>query len=291
MTVLDLARPSFPGLGAQGVAAEVRLVEGSIVDPADVREALAGADLVFHLAAQTLVGPAVSDPLTTYRTNIEGTWCLLEACRDRPPEAIVVASSDKAYGPAERLPYREEDELRPVAPYEGSKAACEVIARSYAASRGLPVAVTRLANVYGGGDLNFSRLLPELMAAAVHSRRPEIRSDGTAERDFLHVEDAVAAYRAVGRMVTAGDGFGESFNAGTGTPRSVAGVIEAVESVTGAGFGPGILAEVPPEGEIEVQFVDSTRLEAATGWRPRVGFEQGLNEAFEWYSSHPDLCP
>ncbi len=155
VVVLDL--PEAPGraLSLHGIAGEVELVEGDVADRRAVDRAITGAESVFHLAAQTLVGPAAEDPEGTFRSNVEGTWTLLEACRSAGVDRVVVASSDKAYGPSDSLPYREGDELRPAAPYEGSKAAADVISRSYWNSWGLPVAVTRLANVYGGGDLNF----------------------------------------------------------------------------------------------------------------------------------------
>ena len=154
-------------------------------------------DTVFHLAAQTLVGTANRSPLPTFETNIRGTWVLLEACRRMDVARVVVAASDKAYGAHDELPYREDFALQPRFPYDVSKAATDLIARSYFHTYGLPVAVTRFANLYGGGDLNFSRLVPEAVAAALQGRRPVIRSDGTPERDFLYVEDAAAAYLAI----------------------------------------------------------------------------------------------
>ena len=145
---------------------------------------------VFHLAAQTIVGTAADSPAPTFDANVRGTWTLLEACREHGVEAVVVASSDKAYGAHDELPYREDFALRPTAPYEASKAAADLIARSYWHSYGLPVAVTRFANIYGGGDTNFSRLIPEAVSAALDGRPPVLRSDGSPERDFLYVEDA-----------------------------------------------------------------------------------------------------
>jgi CDP-glucose 4,6-dehydratase len=274
--VLDLVQPSFPGLAARGILVAV---------------ALSGIDRVFHLAAQTLVGPAAEDPLATFRSNVQGTWTVLEGCRLTAPEAVVVASSDKAYGPSRDLPYREDQPLEPAAIYEASKSATDVISRSYFRAAAIPVAVTRLANVYGGGDLNFSRLIPELMAAAVSDREPRIRSDGTPRRDFLHVSDAVAAYIALADALATGRGVGRPYNAGTGIPRSVSEVIEATAGITGKEFGPTVLGEGLPDGEIDDQYVDPTKLRELTGWGPQVELEQGLREAFEWYRSKPELCP
>lgn len=289
--VLDLPEPSFPGLEARGVLDEVDLITGDVADPEAVGRAVAGVDLLFHLAAQTLVGPAARDPIATFRSNVEGTWTVLEACRRSKPEAVVVASSDKAYGPSPSLPYREDQPLRPAAIYEASKAATDVLSRSYFASAGIPVAVTRLANVFGGGDLNFSRLIPELMAAAVTGRAPGIRSDGSPRRDFMHVSDAVTAYLSLAEAVAGGDGRGMAFNAGTGVPRSVSEVISAVSAVTGRDFESVVLADDSPEGEIDDQYVDPSLIRDLTGWQATVGLEYGLTEAFEWYRERPDLCP
>jgi CDP-glucose 4,6-dehydratase len=290
VVVLDL--PDAPGraLSIHGIAGEVELVEGDVADPAPVDRAVRGADSVFHLAAQTLVGPAAEDPAGTYRSNVEGTWTLLEACRSAGVGRVVVASSDKAYGPSDSLPYRENDELRPAAPYEGSKAAADVIARSYWASWGLPVSVTRLANVYGGGDLNFSRLIPELVTASLAGRRPQIRSDGSPRRDFLHVSDAVAAYLAI-ESLPGGVAGGEAFNAGTGEPRSVLEVIEAVREAAGATGEPDFLSDRNPDGEIDSQYVDPSRLLDASGWAPRTSFADGIAEAVAWYRERSDLWP
>ena len=289
--VLDLASPAFEGLAARGIIREVELVEGHVADRSVVDRAVSGVDRVYHLAATTLVGPAAEDPVGTFVANVEGTWTVLEACRAAGPEAVVVASSDKAYGPSRALPYREDQPLEPAATYEASKAATDVVSRSYFGSNGLPVAVTRLANVFGGGDLNFSRLVPELMASAVLGRKPRIRSDGSPRRDFLHVSDAVGAYLALGDLLAEGRCAGLAFNAGTGVPRSVREVIEAAAVVTGVDLSDALFAGQNPDGEIDDQFVDPSRLSEATGWRSSVGLEDGLGEAFEWYSARPDLCP
>ena len=178
-------------------------------------------DAVFHLAAQTIVGTANRSPLSTFETNIRGTYNLLEACRavgvvGDPVERVVVASSDKAYGDHDVLPYREDFALQPRYPYDVSKAATDMIARSYAVTYDLPVAVTRLANVYGGGDLNFSRVVPDTVRSLVQGKAPVIRSDGTPERDYLYVEDAVDAYLAVAGSLDRPEMRGRAWNAGWG---------------------------------------------------------------------------
>lgn len=289
VVVLDLAGARGRALELHGIAGEVELIEGDVADRSAVDRASAGVDSVFHLAAQTLVGPAAEDPAGTFRSNVAGTWTVLEAARGAGAGAVVVASSDKAYGPSDSLPYREGDELRPAAPYEGSKAAADVISRSYWGSWSLPVAVTRLANVFGGGDLNFSRLIPEVVTAYLAGREPQIRSDGSPQRDFLHVFDAVAAYLAIEGAVTNGETRGEALNAGTGEPRSVREVIGEIKAATGSDREPDFLLDRNPDGEIDRQFVDATRLSGSTGWMPQVTFEWGIGEAVAWYREHPEL--
>jgi CDP-glucose 4,6-dehydratase len=294
VTVLDLAPPPLSGLTLQGIAPEVELVEADLRDERRVGATVGAGefDVVFHLAAQTLVGPAMADPAATFEANVRGTWILLEASRRADIPAVVVASSDKAYGPSEELPYREEMRLRPASPYEASKAAADAIALSYRPAYGLPVAVSRFANIYGGGDLNFSRLVPEAIAAVLDGRRPQIRSDGSPERDFLYVDDAVAAYLAIERAVGAGGpGAGEAFNAGGERPHSVAEVLETIAAVSGAGLDPEFAGTGNPAGEIDRQFVDSAKLRDLTGWGPEVELEDGLARTLEWYRLHPEARP
>ncbi len=248
--------------------------------------------MVFHLGAQTLVGPAMADPAATFEVNVAGHLDPAGGLPARRVPAVVVASSDKAYGPSEELPYREEMRLAPASPYEASKAAADAIALSYHPAFGLPVAVTRFANVYGGGDLNFSRLVPEAIAAVLDGRRPQIRSDGSPERDFLHVEDAVAAYLAVEHAVGAdGPAAGEAFNAGGERPHSVAEVLETIAAIAGGGLDPEFHGAGNPAGEIDRQFVDSSKLRAMTGWAPLVGLREGLVRTLEWYREHPEVRP
>lgn len=294
VTVLELAPRPTSGLALQGIRDQVELVEADLRDAERVGATVStGAfDVVFHLGAQTLVGPAMAEPAATFETNVRGTWTLLEACRDAEVPAIVVASSDKAYGPSDQLPYREDMQLRPASPYEASKAAADAIALSYWPAYGLPVAVTRFANIYGGGDANFSRLIPEAIAAVLDGRRPQIRSDGSPERDFLYVSDAVAAYFAVESAVGAGGpGAGEAFNAGGEQPHTVREVLETIAEVSGSGLDPEYLGTGNPAGEIDRQYVDSTKLRELTGWAPAVGLRDGLIRTLDWYRDHPELRP
>lgn len=279
-------RPS--ALELHGISGEVEVVEVDLRDVDGVSEALADVNTVFHLAAQTIVGTAQAAPRETFEVNVLGTWNVLEASRERGVDRVVFASSDKAYGASEELPYREDFPLRAANPYDASKAAADIIARSYWHSYGLPVAVSRFANLYGGGDLNFTRLVPEAVGAALDGRAPVIRSDGTPQRDFLYVEDAVAAYLALLDALDSGPARGEAFNAGGDEPHSVAEVLSLIAEIAGTGVEPRILGSGNPDGEIDRQYVDSTKLRETTGWRPVVGLEAGLRRTIEWYREHPD---
>jgi CDP-glucose 4,6-dehydratase len=279
------------GLALLGIESEIEEVRGDLRDPDAVGEIFdrVGPELVFHLAAQTIVGTAVKSPAETFDVNVRGTWTILEACRDHDVGRVVFASSDKAYGAHDELPYTEDLPLEPTAPYEASKAAADLIARSYAEAFGLRVAVTRFANVYGGGDINFSRLVPEAVSAALDGRAPVLRSDGSPQRDLLYVEDAAAAYMAVADALGRGEGAGMAFNAGGERPYTVLEIVETIARLAGTGIEPEVRGEGNPEGEIERQYVDSTRLRELTGWRPRFSLEDGLRRTIEWYREHPEV--
>ena len=263
----------------------VDIVDGDICTEGLVARALGEyeVDTVFHLAAQTIVPTANRGPASTFETNIRGTWLLLEACRGHGAERVVVASSDKAYGPHRELPYREDYALQPVFPYDVSKAATDLLARSYWHTWQLPVAVTRFANLYGGGDTNRSRLVPEAVTAALAGRRPVVRSDGSPERDFLYVEDAVAAYLAIADALGRGEGRGEAFNAGGGRPHRVLEVVELICRLAGTGVSPDVRGAGTPPGEIDRQWVDYRKLQGLTGWEPKVPLEEGLQRTLDWY--------
>jgi CDP-glucose 4,6-dehydratase len=248
-------------------------------------------NLVFHLAAQTIVGTANRSPLSTFDTNVKGTYTLLEACRalgvvGDPLEAVVVASSDKAYGEHEDLPYKEEHALEPRYAYDVSKACTDLIARSYAHGFDLPVAVTRLANVYGGGDFNFSRIVPDTARALIRGERPVIRSDGTPEREYLYGADAVDAYLAVADSLARGELRGRAWNAGNGEPIAVRDLVARLIAVAGADVEPAIEGEGKPAGEIDRQWLDSGAIRAELGWQPKWSLDDGLAETYRWYMQH-----
>jgi CDP-glucose 4,6-dehydratase len=285
----DRTQPSAAEL--LGVTDHATVVDGDVCDPAAVDRVLAdyGIDTVFHLAAQTLVPTANRAPVPTFEVNVRGTWTVLDAVRRHEVPRTVVASSDKAYGDHDELPYREDAPLLARYPYDVSKACADLIARSYWHTYQVPVAVTRFANIYGGGDLNRSRLVPEAVGAALAGRRPVIRSDGSPERDFLYVEDAAAAYLAVADALDRPGVAGQAFNAGSGTPHSVAEVVATICRLAGTDVEPDIRGTGTPSGEIDRQYVDGARIEERCGWVPAVDLEEGLRRTIEWYAAHPAI--
>jgi CDP-glucose 4,6-dehydratase len=293
VVVLRRDIPAESRFGIEGLEERCDVVLGDLVDYESLVRALNEYEVkaVFHLGAQTIVGTANRSPLSTYETNIRGTYLLLEACRavgvvGDGIERVVVASSDKAYGSHDELPYSEDFALQPRYPYDVSKAATDMIARSYAITYGLPVAVTRLANVYGGGDFNFSRIVPDTARALVRGDRPVIRSDGTPERDYIYAPDAVDAYLAIARSLDDPAMHGRAWNAGAGRPYSVKEIVSRLIAVSGRDAEPDIQGEGTPHGEIDRQFLDSTRIREELGWEPRWELDDGLRETWTWYERH-----
>ena len=273
-----------------GIEDDLVQVEGDLCDGAELGRVLREnrVDTAFHLAAETIVSTVRDSPLQGFESNVRGTWTLLQACLEGGVDRVVFASSDKAYGAHDELPYREDFPLQPTAPYEASKAAADLIARSYWHSYGLPVAVTRFANIYGGGDLNFSRLVPEAVSAALDGRAPVLRSDGTPERDFLYVEDAASAYLAIVDALDRDDVRGEVFNAGGGRSHAVGEVVALIARLSGTGVEPDVRGTGNPEGEIDRQYVDPAKIRERLGWEPAVGLEEGLSRTLDWYREHPE---
>lgn len=278
--------------GSAGVVADgVTLVTGDITDPAALDAALAarGVDTVFHLAAQSITGQAVADPAGTYETNVRGTWLVLDACRKHGVARALVASSDRVYGVAPgRGPLTEEAPLDARLPYDVSKAAADLIARSAGATGGgLAVAALRTTNLYGGGDRNRSRLVPELAAAIIEGRPPVIHTDGSPARRHLHAGDAANAYLAVADVLAAAPdtASGQAFNVAGDILYTVREVAETALALAGAGAAPAPDfrgAPVPPE-EVDVLDIDSAKLRELTGWAPTVTLDEGLRQTVSWY--------
>lgn len=276
-----------PGLQVDGV----KLVDGDVRNGALLTGLLdaSAIDTVIHLAAQTLVGPAIEDPATTYSNNVEGTWTLLEACRRSTGlEAIVVASSDKAYGDWSGRPYREDMALRASHPYDTSKAAADLISQSYSATYNLPVGITRCGNLYGGGDRNWSRVVPGTIRSVLERERPVIRSDGMFVRDYLHVSDAADGVLALGEALRGRqDLHGSAFNFATGSRPTVIHVVRRILGLLGSSLEPVVLGR--DLAEIREQRLSWARAKRILGWRPRMTLDAGLQEAIGWYRDNLPL--
>jgi CDP-glucose 4,6-dehydratase len=275
----------------QGLDRRVIGVRGDLSDPQLLTRVLNEyeIDTVFHLAAQTIVGTAVRSPLSTFESNIRGTWNLLDACRElrRTVRCVVVASSDKAYGAHPQLPYSEETPLIGRAPYDVSKSCADLIARSFFETYDVPLVITRCANLFGGGDLNFNRLIPGAIRAALTGNRFVIRSDGTLVRDFLYVQDAVRAYTLAAEWIEEPGIAGQAFNFGLDQPMSVLDVVRRVYGCLGQReIDPTILGEA--HHEIPAQYMDCSKARQTLGWRPGFSFEDGLRVTIDWYRTWLD---
>jgi CDP-glucose 4,6-dehydratase len=299
-SVVVLVRDLTPRAGLAlhpGLSERVTQVRGDLLDFALLQRIIGEheIDSVFHLAAQAIVAVANRSPLSTFESNIRGTWHLLEACRlaGAQVKRVVVASSDKAYGDQPVLPYTEAQPLNGIHPYDASKVCTDILARSYGKSYGLPVAITRCGNIYGGGDLNWSRIIPETMKAVIEDRSPVLRSDGTLVRDYFYVRDCVGAYLTLGEQLAGRpDLFGEAFNFGTGRPLSVLDLVETIIRLSGKRhITPDVQGKGRPSQEIRAQYLDSGRAERELGWRSAWTLEQGLAETLAWYTAYLTGAP
>lgn len=270
----------------EGFAERVTVARGELEDHAALLRILNEyeVDSVFHLGAQTIVGTAARSALSTFEANVRGTWNLLEACRELRGlvERVIVASSDKAYGSHDTLPYREDMPLQGRFPYDVSKSCADLIAQSYFHSYGLPVAVTRCGNLYGPGDLNFSRLVPGTIRSALRGESPVIRSDGQYVREYFYVRDAVGAYMQLAEALPGPACAGEAFNFGTDEPVSVLALVTRILSLMGAGhLAPTILNEA--SREIRSQYLDCSKARRVLGWQPSYSLDDALLETIAWY--------
>jgi CDP-glucose 4,6-dehydratase len=268
-----------------GLADRVVIVSGDVTDQELLERAIGEHEIrsVFHLAAQTIVGIANRNPVSTFTSNVQGTWTLLEACRRSPlVTEVVVASSDKAYGEQASLPYTEETPLAGRHPYDASKSAADLIAQSYATTWGVPVCITRCGNFFGGGDLNWNRLVPGTVRDLLMGRRPVIRSDGSFVRDYLYVEDGADAYIRTAEAIRNGLAQpGSAFNFSMERPLSVLELVAEIQSTLGTAMEPEILGEATHE--IPRQYLDSTRARTELQWKPTTGLEEGLERTVRWY--------
>jgi CDP-glucose 4,6-dehydratase len=263
---------------------EVKVVRGDVRDQALLERILGEyeVDTVIHLAAQPIVGIANRNPVSTFETNIGGTWALLEACRRSPKVTrIVLASSDKAYGEQETLPYHEDMPLQGRHPYDVSKSCADLIAQAYAKTYGLPVAITRCGNFYGGGDLNWNRIVPGTIRSVLRGQRPVIRSDGKSVRDYFHVEDGAAAYMLLAEHIGDSDLNGEAFNFSNESQIAVLDLAERILTLMDSALKPDVRNEAT--NEILRQYLDASKARKMLGWKPLFTLDEGLKRTIEWY--------
>jgi CDP-glucose 4,6-dehydratase len=268
-----------------GLLQQVKTVRGDVCDQA-MLERVCGEyeiDTVIHLAAQTLVPVANRNPVATFESNVAGTWALLEACRRSPKvKQIVLASSDKAYGDAEKLPYDENTPLQGRHPYDVSKSCADLVAQSYAATYGLPVAITRCGNFYGPGDLNWNRIVPGTIRSVMRGERPVVRSDGTHVRDYFYVEDGAEAYLMLAEKLAADPSLrGEAFNFSNETQVTVLELVRKLLDLMGSRLTPDVRNEA--SHEIKHQSLSASKARARLGWRPLFTLEEGLRRTVPWY--------
>jgi CDP-glucose 4,6-dehydratase len=286
--VVGLVRDHVPRsrLVRERVIDRITTVSGAVEDVLLVERALGEyeIDTVFHLAAQTIVGIANRNPLSTFDANVRGTWSVLEACRRSAlVKSVVVASSDKAYGAQPTLPYDETMPLSGAHPYDVSKSCTDLIAASYFHTYRLPVAITRFGNFYGGGDLNFNRLIPQTIRHVLRDEAPVIRSDGTFVRDYIYIEDAAAAYVLLAeRLREDGSLAGEAFNFSCEQPVTVVDLVDRILRLMGrADLRPRVMNEA--SNEIHAQYLAAGKARARLGWKPKHTLDEGLERTIAWY--------
>lgn len=274
-----------------GNIGRIEQVPGELLDYELLKQVLVEKeiDTVFHLAGQTIVGVANRDPASTFETNIRGTWLLLEAVRHTPSvRGVVVASSEKAYGEQTSLPYLEDYPLQGRHPYEVSKSCADLIAQSFAHTFGLAIAVTRCSNLFGGGDLNWNRLIPGTIKSVLNGERPVIRSDGSFRRDYLYVADAVRGYLMLAESLTRPGVRGEPFNLGSGCAVTALEVVRTIVALSGKPeLEPVILNEV--KNEILDEYLSPEKAKSAIGWRPQYTLAGGLRESMAWYKAFLEI--
>ena len=283
--VLD-KKETIPQLGGhyEVIRSKTKYIRGDVKDEKALKDIFSLHQIVtvFHLAAETQVGDALLNPKEALDTNIRGTWNILEIARQiKTHPEVILASSDKAYGSHPTLPYTEDFSLEGRSPYDCSKSCADLIAQMYAQTYGVPVCVTRCGNVYGGGDLNFSRLVPGTIRSLLKNERPEIRSDGFYLRDYNFINDIVSAYITAAEALIGGKIKNGVFNFGTGKSERVIDVVSKIIKFMGVPLEPMILSSA--EHEIKDQYLDATKARKVLGWHPEVSLEDGLRHTVIWY--------
>ncbi|WP_207643686.1 GDP-mannose 4,6-dehydratase [Desnuesiella massiliensis] len=263
---------------------KMNIVQGSLEDYDLIERALGEyeIDTVFHLAAQAIVGVANRNPMSTFKANILGTCNILECCRKSPlVKRVVIASSDKAYGDQITLPYDEDMPLKGTHPYDVSKSCTDLIAQSYFHTYKLPVCITRCGNLYGGGDLNFNRIIPQTIRSVINNKRPIIRSDGTFIRDYFYVEDASNAYLLLAEKLEAMNLAGEAFNFSNEIQLTVLDLVEKILIAMDSSLEPLVLNE--GSNEIKHQYLSAKKAREILGWKPCYTIDEGLRKTIDWY--------
>lgn len=263
---------------------KVNVVHGMLEDYLLIERALGEYEIetVFHLAAQAIVGVANRNPLGTFKSNIEGTWNILEAARKSPLiKQVIVASSDKAYGDQEKLPYDENMPLQGKHPYDVSKSCADLIAQTYYETYKLPVCITRCGNLYGGGDLNFNRIIPQSIQSILNKEAPVIRSDGSFIRDYFYIEDAVDAYINLAEKVVELNLGGQAFNFSNEIQLTVLELVNKILKIIGSDIKPIILNQ--GSNEIIHQYLSAKKARTVLGWSPNYTIDKGLSKTIEWY--------
>lgn len=285
--VVCLVRDSVPqsAFVRSGMMQHVNVVNGDVRDQPLLERVLGEYEIatVIHLAAQTIVTIANRNPISTFESNIQGTWSLLEACRRSPAvQQIILASSDKAYGDQDVLPYTEDTPLQGTHPYDVSKSCSDLIAQTYAHTYGLPVVITRCGNFYGGGDLNWNRIIPGTIRSIIRGEAPLIRSDGTFIRDYFYVEDGAAAYTLLAEALANNpDLKGEAFNFSNELQITVLDLVQHILTLMDSDLEPDIRYEA--SNEIKHQYLSAEKARTILGWQPSFTLEQGLIQTIQWY--------
>lgn len=285
----DSSRSYSNSLDNLGIRAQVTVINGKVEDFALMERIINEykIDAVFHLAAQALVGAANLSPLSTFETNIRGTYTLLEACRiSKTVKRIVVASSDKAYGTSEKTPSAKNHSLDGLYPYEASKVCTDVLARSFAYTYNTPVVVTRFANIYGPGDLNISRIVPGTIVSVLKNESPIIRSDGTPKREFVFADDVARAYLMLAEKIE--DVQGEAFNFGSGEPIQMLDLVQRIIKFVGkeGEIKPNILVKKNNLDEFYDQHLGSEKATKILKWKPEININEGLKRTISWYEKN-----
>lgn len=265
-----------------------KIIEGSITDLDLVKKIFRenNIDTCFHLAAQPIVGLGLESAIPTFETNIKGTWNILEVCRmTESVRRVVVTSSDKAYGEHKDLPYREEFALRPADPYSTSKACTDLIAQTFGKIYKMPIGITRCANIYGGGDFHFSRIVPSVAKSIVLNKNPKLTSDGTPVRDLIFILDAVSAYITLAEQVHQDKVKGEAFNFSGEIPMTILDLVKKMILISGKKLKPEIMQTREQGKEIDEQYLSCEKAKKILKWKPKVSLDDGIKETLNWYGN------